>query len=53
MRKMLVAVALAVLSLTIPPATANVRPSDLQAAALPAPPIEPICIVILGHKICW
>ena len=52
MKKVLVAVALAVLPLTIVPATASVRSPDLHAA-LPAPPIEPICIVIWGQKICW
>ena len=52
MKKMLVAVALAVVSLTIAPAPTNVRTSD-RLSALPAPPIEPICIVIWGQKICW
>jgi hypothetical protein len=50
MRKMLVAVALAALPLTIPPATPAARLSDLLAA--PAPP-EPVCIVIMGKRICW
>jgi hypothetical protein len=52
MKKMLVAVALAVVPLTISPAPAKVRPANL-AAALPAPPSEPVCIVILGKVICW
>jgi hypothetical protein len=50
MRKMLVAIALTSLSLTIPPSPA-VSTSDLPAL-LPAPP-EPVCIIILGKKICW
>ena len=50
MRKMLVAVALASLSLTVPSATPAVRPSDVQAA--PAPP-QPVCIQIMGKTICW
>ena len=51
MKKTLVAVALAVVSLTIGPTAAAVRPSGLHA--LPAPPIEPVCIVIWGQKLCW
>jgi len=51
MRKMLVAVGLAALSLTIPSSTPAVRPTE-PLASLPAPP-EPVCIVILGKKICW
>ena len=51
MRRMLVAIALTSLSLTIPPARPTVRTSDLPAL-LPAP-TEPVCIIILGKKICW
>jgi len=52
MKKMLVAVALAVIPLTISPTPPKVRPSNLPAI-LAAPPTEPICIVILGKTICW
>jgi hypothetical protein len=51
MRKMLVAIALASVSLTIPAATPTVRQAD-SAAFIPGP-TEPVCIVILGKKICW
>jgi hypothetical protein len=50
MKRMLVAVVLALVPLTIPTGSANARPS--KSLALPAPPPE-TCIVILGHKICW
>ena len=52
MRKVLVALAFALVGLSISPAAANVPPSTVHAA-LPAPPIEPVCIVIWGQKICW
>ena len=51
MRKMLVALALASISFTLPPATPTVRRADSQVF-LPMP-TEPVCIVILGKKICW
>jgi hypothetical protein len=52
MKRMLVALALAIVPVTISPAAADVRPSSLPEV-LPAPAPEPVCIVILGKKICW
>ena len=52
MRRTLVAVAVALVALSISPVTANV-PTSNRLAALPAPPIEPVCIVIWGQKFCW
>jgi hypothetical protein len=52
MRKMLAVAAVAALSLTMRPASPTIRPSE-TLAALPAPPIEPVCIVIWGQRFCW
>lgn len=51
MKKTLAVVALVVACLTTGPALTTVRAAGVHA--LPAPPIEPVCIMIWGKVICF
>ena len=52
MKKMLVAVAIALVPVTASPVLAKTRLSSIHAAAAPENP-DLICFIVWGHRLCW